>query len=320
MIYILTGPDDFSKNEFLSNLQNEQKLLVVSFFDDSDEKEVIRACNNSDLFGDRKLIKAYGFFKKLSDSEKFFNEIASASNDTAFIEESLDKRKTETKKILADKRITVIDFPIPQGLEFKKWVIDRAKKYNIQFGTKALDLFLERLGFSNSQNDEPLYNLWQADSELKKLSLFSNGQTIEAKEVQSLVPENIDDDVFKLTNALGDKNKQLVLKHLHSYMDSDIATDEKSKVIAIVGLLSEQFRSMLMIKDAESQKISDSELAKITGYSPGRIFIYKKISKRFNEAKILEVLKKLEALDEETKSGNGPVRLQLLMIMESLLR
>lgn len=320
MIYILTGPDDFSKNEFLNDLMQKQKLLVVSFFDDSDQGQIVSAANDSDLFGDKKLVKVYGFLKKLEDSESFFNAIADSSNEIVFIEESLDKRKTETKKILADKRLTVKEFEIPQAAEFKKWLTDRSKKYNLKFGPGAFDLLAERLGISFAQNEEPLYNLWQADSELQKLNLYSEGKEIYKDDVSAMVSENVDENVFKLTNALGDKNKQLALKHLQDYLNSELASDEKSKVIALVGLLSEQFRSMLMIKDSESQRISDADLAKITGYSSGRIFVYKKIAKRFSESKILETLKKLEALDEETKTSDGPVKLQLLMIIESLLR
>jgi DNA polymerase III subunit delta len=320
MIYILTGSDDFSKNEFLNYLIQKQKLLVISFFDDSDEKQIVSAANDSDLFGDKKLVKVQGFLKKLFDSESFFNSIAGTTNEVVFIEEILDKRKTETKKILADKRVTVKDFSIPQGADFKKWLTDRTKHYNLQFAPGASDFLAERLGVSFAVNEEPLYNLWQADSELQKLSLYSEGKLVSKEDVVAMVSENIDESVFKLTNALGDKNKQLALKHLQDYMNSEIASDEKSKVIALVGLLSEQFRSMLMIKDAETQRVNDGDLAKMTGYSPGRIFVYKKIAKRFSEAKILETLKKLEALDEETKTSDGPVKLQLLMIVESLLR
>ena len=69
-----------------------------------------------------------------------------------------------------------------------------------------------------------------------------------------------------------------------------------------------------------SQKLSDKEISDITGYAPGRIFVYKKLASRFSEQKVLELLRKIELLDLEVKTSQGPASLQFFMIIEAAMK
>src|SRR5258708_15335128 len=175
MIYLLLGKDDFSKKEFLESLkqkqapklsQPENALEVCSFYDLENLAQAEQAILDSNLFGGKKLVKLYGLFSA-GLGEEFLNKIKASANIVVFIEESLDKRKAETKKILENKNLEIMEFEVPAAAEFKKWVIARAKKYDLKLSGKALDLFLQRLGIDQVEFGEQLYSLWQADSELQ---------------------------------------------------------------------------------------------------------------------------------------------------------
>jgi len=229
---------------------------------------------NDNLFGGKKLVKIYDFFSAAAlagdELDIFISKLSKSSNATIFIEEKLDKRKSETKKLLANKNIKVLQFEQPQGPEFKKWAENRAQKYGLKFGRGALDLLTQRLGIDAGDFGGVTYDLWQADSELNKLATFS--KEVSAAEVADLVSENVDDNIFKITNAIGDKNKQLATKYLMDYMDRLAGTDEKTKVIGLSGLLADQFRGILLVQDLIAKPAAESEIKACTAFYSAKSF------------------------------------------------
>lgn len=319
MNYLLLGSDDFLKREFIAGFLDKEKLELCSFFDTDGASAVMNAAMDSNLFAGKKLIRAYDFFGKgLVDSE-FLEKLSAGSNIIVFVEEKLDKRKAETKKILADKNLKVMEFNTPVGLEFKKWLDGRIKFYNFKLAGKSLELFLQKIGFGVGDYGPPLYTLWQVDSELQKLKTFAGENAVSEQDVHDLISETLEENVFGITNAIGDKNRALTIKTLTDYMDR-LVGDEKAKVISLSGLLAEQFRSILIIQNMVKSSVSDKEIGAATGYTPGRVFVYKKLAGNFPPAKLKEALSKLEVLDQEVKTSSGPATLQLLMIIESLTR
>jgi DNA polymerase-3 subunit delta len=319
MIYLLLGSDDFSKKEFLQQLQEKEKLEVCSFFEPNELKAFSQAVNDSNLFGSKKMVRAYDFFSKGIADEALLESIAASTNEVVFIEEKLDKRKSETKKILTNKKLKLVEFNVPVGIEFKNWVQNRIKKYELKLSGKPLDLFLKKLGFGGEGYGEPMYSLWQADSELQKLKAFACDDQVTEEDVANLVSDNLEENVFKITNAIGDKNKTAVIRELTDYMDR-LAGDDKAKVISLSGLLAEQFRNILIIQSLNKSGMGEKEMAAASGFASGKLFVYKKLAANFTEAKILDALKKLELLDQEVKTSTGPATLQMLMIIESLLK
>jgi hypothetical protein len=69
-----------------------------------------------------------------------------------------------------------------------------------------------------------------------------------------------------------------------------------------------------------SRSAPDAEIIKATGFTPGRVFVYKKLSRSFAPQKLLEALRKLEALDGELKSTTGPAALQFLLTVQGLMK
>ena len=318
MIYLLLGPDDFSKKAYSKDLESLGGLDVATFFDDADEQGIVAASGGS-LFGGGKVVKAYNFLSKGTYSDEFITRLKNASGTFIFIEDILDKRKAGNKKLLADKDITVKEFKIPSGDALKKWIIDRSKEHGLKISSHAIQAFMQRIGDGQGEFGKELYSLWQVDSELKKIKAYVGSREAGVDDVLLLVPENLEENVFKITNAIGDKDKKRTIKYLQEHMDR-IPGDEKAKILSLSALLAEQFRSILIVQSLVEKGVSDAEAASLTGFSPGRIFIYKKISKNFKREKVLEALQKLEFLDEEMKTGNSPASLQLFMIIENVLR
>jgi DNA polymerase-3 subunit delta len=320
MIYLFLGPDTFSKKQFIDELKAKGKLELIRFYDDATEDNLLKAALNSSLFDTKKIIISEEFITKNSPEASFFDKLGGSENIVIFLENALDKRKTENKKIIANRKIVTKDFAIPTGDAFKKWTEGRAKYYDLKLNNQALQEFLFRLGINQGEFGKELYTLWQVDSELHKLKLYVGGKEASKEDVQDIVSENIDEDIFKITNAIGDKNKTQAVKYLTNYLDRIPGTDEKTKIISISALLADQFRNIMIIQGMSGSGVPEEEIMRETGFSSGRLFVYKKIARNFQREKLLETLRKMEMLDEELKTSSGPASLQFFMIMESVLR
>jgi DNA polymerase III delta subunit len=94
--------------------------------------------------------------------------------------------------------------------------------------------------------------------------------------------------------------------------------DEKTAIIQLNALLSEQFRSIAVAQNFLEEGTSDEQALAQTSWKPGRLFIMKKTAGRFAQKKVLDFLKKLEHLDEELKTSSTPPRVLLDLIVAQL--
>src|ERR1700759_4187921 len=99
MVYLLLGKDDFTKKEFLAQLREQEKFGSTEYFYEWDQRGIMAGLGSSGLFGGKKLIIINGQIGKF-DFDDFMQRAKSPDVAIAFIEENLDKRKTETKNIL----------------------------------------------------------------------------------------------------------------------------------------------------------------------------------------------------------------------------
>ena len=150
-------------------------------------------------------------------------ELSSSSNHIIFLEPKLDKRTTATQKLLKDKRVTVKEFAVPEGVALVKWITDRVKQRGGKIEAKAAKALAERLAGEPTANafpgraDSVSYNLWQAANEIDKLLEYSAGKPINAAAVEDLVSPNLNIEVWKVINAIADKNLSGVPSYLQRF-------------------------------------------------------------------------------------------------------
>jgi DNA polymerase III delta subunit len=260
-------------------------------------------------------------------SEAELEKILSSANSVVVSLKSLDKRKKENKELLANPKIQVKEFGLPHGKELGAWIIERVKSANGNISAAAANALAVALGRDEAKETkvggkvisvEEVYDLWQADSEIQKLISFAKDREITEPDVKALISENKSVDVFDLTNAIADNEKEKAMELLHKFLAEQTGSDEKGSVIQLNALLSEQFRNVAAVQDFVNRKISESEILEQTGWKSGRLFVMKKIAGNYPSKKILELLNKLEALDEELKTTQTPPKVLLDLILTQL--
>ncbi|MBI5530053.1 MAG: hypothetical protein HY918_00945 [Candidatus Doudnabacteria bacterium] len=325
MLYLFLGPNDFEKQQQVAVL--EQKLgIKPEIFSDAENMPMAEDLAGQDLFSKQKIYVLRNMAAKFAD-EAIVNSLAGGKNHIIFLEEKLDKRNADNKKMLANPKVEVRQFALPHGEELNNWLKQRAQDYKLSMDNEALEALAVRLGRDAAKETkvggkiidvQEVYNLWQADSELKKLAAFANGSVLQAKDVNNLVSENGEVDVFELTNAIADNDKQKSLQLMHGFLRQQATADEKTAIIQLNALLAEQFRNVAMIQDLTEQKKTEGDILEMTGWKSGRLFVMKKIASRFANKKVLDFLNKLKALDEELKTSSTPPRVLLDLIVVQL--
>ncbi len=318
MIHLFLGRDDFGKKEAITELKRvKPNAEIVSLDMPSTEREVLNATEGGSLFSREKLLVVTGALAKLN-AAMLIEGLASSTDTIIFKEESLDKRKKETKALLADSRITTREFTIPAGPVFDSWIVARAKQYGFGFAAGVVRYFAERLGDDGRTDTD--YNLFQADNELKKIASYANGQQINKGDIDALVAESFDQDIFTVTNTIADRKQSQAMQAIQNFLERIPGNDEKSKIINLSAILAEQLRGMYAFGGLLLRGAGDVEIAEATGFTPGRIFVYKKLSRAFAVQSLRDALRKLEALDAELKTSTGPASLQFYMIMQGLMK
>ena len=126
-------------------------------------------------------------------------------------------------------------------------------------------------------------------------------------------------DALEIANALADGKKQLALDLMGKFLQGQNIGDEKSSIIQLNALLAEQFRNVCIIQNFLERGVKEEEILEKTGWKPGRLFIVKKIAKKFNFKKVVDFLAKLEALDTELKTSATPPKVLLDLVVAQLL-
>lgn len=320
MLYILLGPDDYSKKSFISALVKD-KGADLAVYHQGDEMPDASRLTETDLFSKAKVFVFDGLMPEVGESA---DKLTESLNHIIISIDKLDKRKKENKDLLSRKDTTVKEFNLPHGLELNKWIEQRVKEQGGKISKSAIEELAIRLGRDNAKeikaagkiiSTEEVYSLWQANSEIKKLMAYAQGRQIEIEDVQAIASENLEVDAFEIINAIGEGKKQLALDLMRSFLEHGSASDEKAGILQLNALLSDQMRSLAIAQDFIKCKVSDTQIIKRTAWKSGRLYIMKKISAHLSSSKVLETMKKLEALDEELKTSQTPPRVLLDMIL-----
>jgi DNA polymerase III delta subunit len=324
MLYLLLGPDDYSKKKFTDSLVKDKGADLVRV-GEGDVLPGVSKLIETDLFSKAKVF-VLGALPEFGEGD--LEKIIASHNQIVVVQESLDKRKKENKELVANKNIIVKQFDLPHGKDLDKWIIGHIKELGGSISSAATESLAIALGRDDAKETkvggkiiavEEIYNLWQVDAEIRKLISYSAGKEISGIDVNALVNQNREVDVFDLTNAIADNQKQKAMELMHGFLKNEVGADEKGAIIKLNALLSDQFRSVAMVQDFLSRSASESIILEQTGWKSGRLFVMKKVAARFKPKTVLEFLTKLEALDEELKSSSTPPKVLLDLIVSQLL-
>lgn len=193
---------------------------------------------------------------------------------------------TKPLEIKADK---MEKFPLFSFGQTKKWLEDKLKKEKVKMDNAAKEYLLEAVGS----------DLWQLASDLDKLGHYKKNLHLE--DVQLFVKSPLEENIFKLTENLANRNLGQALKILDEQLALGI------NELQLLAMLSWQLKVLWQVKETNGQ-----------GLSLHPFVIQKALpqTRKFSLDKLKELFAELLKIDTQLKTTSIPAKVLLTLFLE----
>lgn len=314
MINVIYGEERLLMDQKLDMLKkeyncNEDNMNISTYRLDEDGMQVVlEDIQTPPFFTEKKMIILRNCYfltskkeKKDNNNSELFLECLKKDNDNIILIIFHDRKDfDERKKIVKQLRKLGTFFEIDKVNHYKLAgsVRQAVRARDAEIEDVALDMLLSRIG----------NNLTEVATEVEKLCLYTKYIDIEA--VNKLVSKPLEENVFDLTSALLNKQRD---KMFQIYKDLMVLNEEPVKLIV---LIANQMRLIYQVKLLDRKGYTDKEIASILSVNPYRLKYVRQEGKDFDIKELLSCLNELSILDVNIKSGkiDKKIGLELFMI------
>jgi DNA polymerase-3 subunit delta len=321
IIYILHGDDEFAMDEFITGMvakmgdsttaeMNITHLEGKSYTPGS----LLSATHSMPFLADRRLVvltDPLGAMKSPKIRENFKSVLEDIPNTTALVllvsrplVSERDKRKGVRHWLQKwgaeqDGRVLIREFALPDERQMAAWIQTKATELGGIFSYQAAGHLAEYV-----RNDPRL-----ATQEINKLLAYVNfSRPVDPDDVERLTPYSAEGDVFKMVDALGNRNGELALRMLHRLLEGD-------EPLKLFGMIVRQFRMLLLTREMLDAGYGELEISKRLKTYP---FVARKLVgqvRNFTIEALEEIYHKLLNVDKSIKTGQmeGDVALDMLI-------
>lgn len=296
--YLLYGLENYLIDENIKKIKEELKIddniiyydmnndtissvlieaSTVSMF--SDKKIII--CDNSSFLSSSKVIDE----KDASELTKYLeNQFEDVYIIFIVREEKLDQRKKITK--LISKISKVYECNKIDNYKLSNYVFNYIKDKGYAISSSSVELIISKTG----------YELSNIIKELDKMFIYKgNDKKITKEDVEDVITNNLEKNIFELTNSIMNKEKDKIDKIYNELIRSG------EDPIKLIVTLSNQFRLILEVKLMRNGGYSEKEIVSILKEHPYRINLAMRSMYDINDIK--NILLKLSNLDYEIVTG-----------------
>lgn len=325
MIIFLYGPNTFLAQQKINELKLKffkevdpggDSLLI---FDGANLElpVLINANNTGSLFARKRMVivkdclsnKRANFLSNLVDYLKklppaqdniilFYEPLLLQKTKSSWLLDNGDKGKallkaqTELVNFLNQQKLTQ-NFALFNEVEAAKWLEKKAAAFQVKFDFRSLRALVAAVGL----------DLWRLNQEADKLINFCLGRNLQPllitqADVNLLVSNETEENVFALTDALGSGNKSAAAKILAEQLDNNHA-------IYLLAMIGAYFKNLLKIRQALDNGMATQ---KISGELKLHPFVVQKginQLRHFNLVKLKNLANDLQQLEWKIKTGRG---------------
>jgi DNA polymerase III subunit delta len=321
MIYILHGPDELTRTEYLAGLRSGQDDPSLG---DLNTTELAGATltlselqHHSDaipFLSNRRKVIVYQYLSRLAGRGKARPDQAA----TEALAEYLSRIPPTTDLIFVEDRLLQPSFPIlklahglnaegvksfggPRPEDLPRWIAQRVRQKGASIERPAA------VALANVVGDD----LRALDNELQKLALYVNGERpITQADVKLLAAYVAGAENFGLANAIGRGDARKALDQMHRLLQ------DGASPLGILASIVGQLRGLLEVKDMAERGMSPAAIASHKGWrSDYAAKMRLKEAGRFSMARLQQSLEMLLETDLAIKTG----RLEPLLALDTVL-
>ncbi len=296
-IYAFIGEDDFLIENEIEKLIKKLKIdpfNILSY--DLSEQELFdfyQEITTVSLLSDRKLIKvknAWFFYEEREeDITPLLRYFSDPKTDTAVVfilNKEPDKSLPASQEAFKYARIETINPMKPE--EFLPYIRNYLQGKGYKIASDALEELVERTNY----DFHTLYN------EVEKLKLYAyDSKVITLRDIELLVPQNLEDNFYDLTNAIIAKNKRRTLEIYYDLLSKN------EQPTQIINYISRTLKDIITTKQLVKQGFNQTSIQEYFNVSSGKAYYMMKDAKEINENTIKKHYDTLAELDFKIKSG-----------------
>lgn len=291
--FIIVSDDFEATSNKIEEIKNGYNITSETINYDLSEETIyslVDELTTVSLFEDVKFVVVKSSEELLGKNEKALVELQKAMNDVY----------SSNILILTFKKVDYSNEDFNKLRRFSSFF--EIKTQNVKLDEYAINFFNER----NFKYDKDVINLLVANStNLSSLKTMLNQlecykydeKNVSTKDVDSIITQPLDDNIYSLIDAVLSHDKKLVMK---CYKDLKLRSVMPT---AIVSMLINKFQEMYNVNVLLKGGLNQGALAELFGISPGRAFYMIKNAKSYHLNEIKENLKYLNDLELNIKSG-----------------
>lgn len=332
MFYIFYGPDEFSLNEAVRGLRKRlvaaDPMAELNFSDLDGRKltvaELASTAETMPFLSDRRLVVARGLLGRLNprggdgparaglaDGLTRWLPTLPATTRLVFVEDQLHANNPVLRwantwraaQPVPDAAVLIREYTAPKANQLPQWLAARAaERGGVIEPTAAIAL-------TTALTRDDGVDLRLANMELEKLLTYAGDRPVNAADVAALVTSVSIESIFKLIDALADRQGPTATTLLHQLLA------ESEPPLRLLSLVARQFRLLLQTRALLDAGVAPAELNQRLPVPP---FVVRKLvgqSRRFSLGFLEAALVRLLAIDTEIKTGRieGTLALDLFV-------
>lgn len=302
MIQTLYGTDDVLLRKYLlKEIKSDDNTFSFDTLKD-EQASILESLLYEDLFSTSKSIiinNAQELISKDIPLDKYLINMSSSINlYLVFNIDKLDERSKTVKYLLEHSKVIVFNKLNSKNINSYITSSFISDGYKIDYDA------LNYLSLTYIDNTSLIYG------EIDKLKIYkSDTKHISLEDVKNVISPMPSNDIFKLTDALSKRNKDLIFKCYKNLINNKV--DENS----IVSLLASNFRLMFQIKLLMQEKVSPNEISTILKVHPYRVTVIQKTINTFTINDLEKILLDLSDVDKKIKTTDAPINTYLELFL-----
>lgn len=316
MLLFLYGKDNYRlkqklkaiKDKYLGLSNTEVNFSIISAEDGINFEKIKSDIEAMPFLAQKRLIILRNFLSQASSEVQnklipYLEKIPETSI-VVLVEENVPDKKTELFRIAKSKASRVWEFNLLKPYELENWIKTEIKKRGTKIESQAVKLLASYVG----------PDLWQMQNEITKLVLYTKGEIIKESDVELLVKAKLDDNIFSLIDALGNKNISRAIQKLEDLLKSGMPE------VYILSMIIYQFRNILIVKDLLQRQTKKEALGEKTKMHPFVLQKTLKQSRNFTLKQLKVIYRQLARMDLAIKTGKIEPKIALNLLLVELVK
>ena len=300
-LYLIYGDEEYlikkELSDIISKIEINEENIVNYNMNESDISDILEEACTVGLFSNEKVIICdYCNFlssdSKKDNSDQIDSLIKYINNPFDYVKiifivrcEKLDERKKIVKEL---KKVSKV-------IECNK--LDSHNLNNYVYNYLNDNGYKIEMNLVRTIVDKVKYDLANIINECDKLMCYKDtDKEIKIDDVNDVIRENIEDNIFSLTNAIMYKDNRKIIKIYNDLLKSN------EEPIKLIVMITNQLRLILQVKLMIKNGYKELQMPSIIKEHPYRVKLA--MASNYKISELIDMLKKLYKLDYDIKSGN----------------